>query len=132
MGLSTINWNYGSHIAPGNVWGYPEIVYGMQGNSFEPPNGTHPANWGEQIGTGHFNITWDIGLMGKPTIYRKYCTALSRLDAEEEVAVFWSYLPQVWPPRAPSACGSALRGAQLSFQNISRDTSHLTSASKLR
>jgi hypothetical protein len=28
------------------------------------------------------------------TIYRKYCTDLSRLDAEEEVAVFWSYLPK--------------------------------------
>ena len=29
---TTINWNYGSHIAPSNVWGYPEIVYGTQGH----------------------------------------------------------------------------------------------------
>ena len=39
---TTINWNYGSHIAPSNVWGYPEIVYGTHNTSFDPPNGTHP------------------------------------------------------------------------------------------
>lgn len=30
-----------------------------------------------------------------PTIYRKYCTDLSRLDAPEPVAVFWCYLPKM-------------------------------------
>lgn len=29
-----------------------------------------------------------------PFIYRKYSTSLSRLDAPEDVAVFWSYLPK--------------------------------------
>ena len=67
---TTINWNYGSHIAPSNVWGYPEIVYGTQNTSFDPPNGTHPANWGEQIGTlGHFNMTWDFSLTGNLNQY---------------------------------------------------------------
>ena len=68
---TTIHWNYGSHIAPSNVWGYPEIVYGTKGpGSFDPPNGTHPANWGEQIGTlGHFNMTWDVSLTGNLNQY---------------------------------------------------------------
>ena len=67
---TTINWNYGSHIAPSNVWGYPEVVYGTQGISFEPTNATHPANWGEQIGTlGHFNMTWDVSLTGNQNQY---------------------------------------------------------------
>ena len=64
---TTIHWNYGSNIAPSNVWGYPEINYGTV-NTFNPPNGTLPANWGEHIGTlGHFNMTWDISLAGKPS-----------------------------------------------------------------
>ena len=38
--------------------------------SFDPPNGTHPANWGEQIGTlGHFNMTWDVSLTGNLNQY---------------------------------------------------------------
>jgi hypothetical protein len=62
---TTINWDYGSHIGGSNVWGYPEIVYGTQGKSWDNPNGTQPPNWGEQIGTlGHFTMTWDISLTG--------------------------------------------------------------------
>ena len=68
---TTIHWNYGSKVAPSNVWGYPEVVFGSQkGGSFEPANATHPANWGEQIGTlGHFNMTWDISLTGNQSQY---------------------------------------------------------------
>ena len=67
---TTINWNYGSHIASSNVWGYPEVIYGTQGTSFDAPGGTHPANWGEQIGTlGHFNFNFDYSLTGNQNQY---------------------------------------------------------------
>ena len=67
---TTINWNYGSHIASSNVWGYPEVIYGTQGTSFDTPGGTHPANWGEQIGTlGHFNFNFDYSLTGNQNQY---------------------------------------------------------------
>jgi hypothetical protein len=58
---TTIHWNYGPNIAPGNVWGYPEVSYGT--NDTWDLNNTHPANWGEQIGTlGHFNMDFNYSL----------------------------------------------------------------------
>ena len=39
-------------------------------NDSGSPNVTHPANWGEQIGTlGHFNMTWDVSLTGNLNQY---------------------------------------------------------------
>lgn len=72
---TTINWNYGNHIANFNVWGYPEVVYGDQnggathgGISSSSITGVEPPNVGEQVSTlGHFNFTWDVSLTGSPS-----------------------------------------------------------------
>jgi hypothetical protein len=66
---TTISWNYGSHIAPSNVWGYPEVIYGDQGGG-GIHEGVKPANYGEQIGTlGHFNFSFDYSLTGNQNQY---------------------------------------------------------------
>jgi hypothetical protein len=62
---TVIHWNYGAHTNPANVWGYPAVNYGTV-NTQNPPNGTLPANWGQQVGTlCHFNMTWDTSLAGQ-------------------------------------------------------------------
>ena len=83
-----------SKVAPSNVWGYPEVVYGSQGHSssFEPPNGIRPANWGEQIGTlGHFNMTWDVTLTGQSNLNQYDVLAETFLGGKEFGIVLGAY-----------------------------------------
>jgi hypothetical protein len=62
---TAINWNYGSNVAPENVWGYPEVVYGRQAGWWANPNsgGLSPASVQlSQLKT--FTYSWDMTLGG--------------------------------------------------------------------
>ena len=63
---------------------------------YEGSTSVTPEIWRGNLGADPTTmiISHDPSRHRSATIYRKYCTDLSRLDAEEEVAVFWSYLPK--------------------------------------
>ena len=63
-----IAWNFGSHMAPSNVWGYPEVIYGRQAGWWAPPNGVIPTPI-QLRNHKRFLMSWNISLTGNLTLY---------------------------------------------------------------
>jgi hypothetical protein len=94
-----IDWRDGSYAPLGrNAW--PLLFEGPQTRPVETfdawPGPVSPAIW-----TGHLGLTpeamvnrFDPARHASATVYRRFCTDLARLDAPEEIAVFWCYLPK--------------------------------------
>ena len=94
-----IDWRDGSY-APIGENAYPilfDTPITLRAEDFDTAAGpVNPAIW-----QGHLGLTPEK-MVGKftpdqhssPTVYRKFCTDLTRLDAPEDLAVFWCYLPK--------------------------------------
>ncbi|MBI1218757.1 MAG: hypothetical protein GC186_09445 [Rhodobacteraceae bacterium] len=93
-----IDWRDGTY-GPLGVNAYPLLFEApplTAPECFDAAQSVTPAIWSGQMGEDAIAMISrnDPNSHSSPTIYRKYCVDLSRLDAPEEVAVFWSYLPK--------------------------------------
>lgn len=60
-----ISWDYGSNVASGNVWGYPEVIYGRQAGWWANPNSGGVTPTPVQLGNlSSFTFSWNVTLSG--------------------------------------------------------------------
>lgn len=132
-----IDWRDGSYAPPGEN-AYPllfDTPVDLPCDIRDADPGTlTPAIWQGQLGLTplemierHFPESHS-----SPTIYRKLCTDLSRLDAPEDTAVFWCYLPKFGRLRGHLRRHPDFRGRAIDDIIRSYLASHFTPNARVR
>lgn len=97
--IPVIDWRDGSY-APIGENAYPllfDTPITISAEAFDTATGpVNPEIWQGHLGQTpeHMVREFTPDRHSSPTVYRKFCTDLSRLDAPQDLAVFWCYLPK--------------------------------------
>jgi hypothetical protein len=105
---TTIAWNFGSHMAPSNVWGYPEIIYGRQAGWWASPNGLIPTPI-QLRNLTRFLMSWNISLSGNLNLYdvlaETHFATVAHPTSSAQKATEWGLF--IW---SPPYCTAYLNG----------------------
>ena len=96
---TTIAWNFGSHMAPSNVWGYPEVIYGRKAGHWAPSNGVTPTPI-QLRNLTRFLMSWNISLSGNLNLHdvlaETFFATVADPTSSAQKATEWGFF--IWSP----------------------------------